>query len=87
MANGNPNIVGFCDGVRLAWIAHLMLTQDRNSSADTMSRSSSQNLANIFACLELICSNNVFQFLLVNVLQSAAYQVRSFIKDGSNVDG
>ncbi|CAA6666415.1 unnamed protein product [Spirodela intermedia] len=74
VANGSSTILGFCDGVRLAWIAHLMLTQDRNSSTDAISRSSSQNLANIFACLELICSNNVFQFLLVNVLQSAAYQ-------------
>ncbi|XP_078432384.1 nuclear pore complex protein (DUF3414) isoform X2 [Wolffia australiana] len=73
MGKVDGSITGFCDVVRLAWSVHLMLTQDENS-ADVFSRSSSQNLSKILKCLELICLNNVFQFLLVNVLHSAAYQ-------------
>ncbi|MQL73491.1 hypothetical protein Taro_005839 [Colocasia esculenta] len=74
MSTGNnPNVEGFCDVVRLGWAVHLMLTQDQGSSSDRSS--SSHDVANIFSCLELICSNNVFHFLCARVLQSAAYQL------------
>lgn len=71
----NPNVEGFVDVVRLAWTVHLMLTQDQSTSRDTILGASSKDLANIYSCLELLCSNNVFHFLLARVLQSAAYQV------------
>ena len=71
----NPSIEGFVDATRLAWTVHLVLTQDRITARGAVSGSSSTDLANIYSCLELICSNNVFQFLLSRVLQTAAYQV------------
>ena len=76
MAKVDSHIVGFCDVVRLAWTVLLMLTQDKDASADAILRSSSENLSKIYACLELMSSNNVFHFLLTEILQSAAYQVR-----------
>ncbi|KAI3943224.1 hypothetical protein MKW92_002488 [Papaver armeniacum] len=75
IAIGNdPNVEGFVDVTRLAWAVHLMLTQDGLTTRETISRSSSSELANIFSCLEVICSSNVFQFLLDKVLRTAAYQ-------------
>ncbi|XP_077210823.1 nuclear pore complex protein (DUF3414) isoform X2 [Tasmannia lanceolata] len=74
MAFGNdPNIEGFVDGIRLAWTVHLMLTQDGSTSRETTTGSLSSDLA-LSSCLELFVSNNVFQFLLDNVLRTAAYQ-------------
>lgn len=70
----NPKVEGFMNGVRLAWAVHLMLTQEQSTSRDTISGASSKDLANIYSCLELVCSNNVFHFFLVRVLQDAAYQ-------------
>ncbi|KAH7657158.1 nuclear pore complex protein Nup205 protein [Dioscorea alata] len=73
MATGtNPNVEGFVDVIRLAWTVHLILTQDRGLVKE--STSSSRELANIYSCLELACSNNVFQFLLTRILWTAAYQ-------------
>ncbi|KAI3946411.1 hypothetical protein MKW92_042800 [Papaver armeniacum] len=75
IAIGNdPNVEGFVDVTRLAWAVHLMLTQDGLTTRETISGSSSSELANIFSCLEVICSSNVFQFLLDKVLRTAAYQ-------------
>ncbi|OVA00429.1 Nucleoporin Nup186/Nup192/Nup205 [Macleaya cordata] len=75
IATGNdPTVEGFVDGSRLAWAVHLMLTQDGITARETISGSSSSELANIFSCLDVICSNNVFQFLLDKVLRTAAYQ-------------
>lgn len=74
MATGtNPNVEGFVDVIRLAWTVHLILTQDCGFVKE--STSSSGELANIYSCLELACSNNVFQFLLTRILWTAAYQV------------
>ncbi|XP_073116730.1 nuclear pore complex protein NUP205 isoform X3 [Elaeis guineensis] len=70
----NSNVEGFVDGVRLAWTVHLMLTQDQSASRNTILGASSKDLANIYSCLELVCSNNVFHFFLARVLQAAAYQ-------------
>lgn len=74
-AGNNTNIEGFVHVVRLAWAVHLMLTQDQSTMTDAPSSASSRDLANICSCLEVICSNNVFQFLLGNVIKTAAYQV------------
>lgn len=75
IAVGNdPNVEGFVDVTRLAWAVHLMLTQDGLTTRETIAGSSSSELANIFSCLEVICSSNVFQFLLDKVLRTAAYQ-------------
>ncbi|XP_020088373.1 nuclear pore complex protein NUP205 isoform X2 [Ananas comosus] len=73
-AGNNTNIEGFVHVVRLAWAVHLMLTQDQSTMTDAPSSASSRDLANICSCLEVICSNNVFQFLLGNVIKTAAYQ-------------
>lgn len=56
---------GFIDSVRLGWFVHLMLTQEERIGGD---------MANANNCLELICSHNVFNFLLVEVFLSTAYQ-------------
>ncbi|XP_020537054.1 nuclear pore complex protein NUP205 isoform X2 [Jatropha curcas] len=75
MATGNHPIVdGFIDGVRLAWSVHLMLTNDGIAARDTVSITTSNDLEYLNSCLEIIFSNNVFQFLLDNVLRTAAYQ-------------
>ncbi|KAM7512709.1 hypothetical protein LguiB_011584 [Lonicera macranthoides] len=75
MAVGNDPIVeGLVDCVRLAWAVHLMIVQDGIDARETASSASSSELRNIFACLEIIFSNNVFQFLLDKILRTAAYQ-------------
>lgn len=69
MAVGNnPNVEGFVGVVRLAWCVHLMLIND------AVSASSSNNSGYVNSCLEFIFSHNVFQFLLDNILRTAAYQ-------------
>lgn len=70
----DPNVEGYVDSIRFAWTVHLMLTQDGNTARDTISGSSSSDLANIYSCLELVSSNNVFQFLLDKILRTAAYK-------------
>ena len=68
-AGNNPNVEGFVGVVRLAWCVHLMLIND------AVSASSSNNSGYVNSCLEFIFSHNVFQFLLDNILRTAAYQV------------
>ncbi|ESW10307.1 hypothetical protein PHAVU_009G198200 [Phaseolus vulgaris] len=73
MAAGNDPIVeGFVGGIRLAWAVHLMLIQD--GTRETISSGSSNELGYLSQCMEVIFSNNVFQFLLDKVLRTAAYQ-------------
>lgn len=75
IASGNDPIAeGFVDVIRLAWAAHLMLVQDATVATETVSSASSNDLGYICSCLEVIFSNNVFQFLLDKALQTAAYQ-------------
>ncbi|KAK9269394.1 hypothetical protein L1049_001167 [Liquidambar formosana] len=75
MAAGNDPIVeGFVDGVRLAWAVHMMLLHDGIAARETISSASSNDLGNIYSCLEVIFSNNVFQFFLDKILRTAAYQ-------------
>lgn len=71
----DPIVEGLVDCVRLAWAVHLMIVQDGTDARETASSASSGELRNIFACLEIIFSNNVFQFLLDKILRTAAYQV------------
>ncbi|KAJ6832491.1 nuclear pore complex protein NUP205 isoform X2 [Iris pallida] len=74
MATGNnTNVEGFVDVIRLAWDVHMIAMQDQ-SARETAAGTSSRDLGNINSCLQLVCSNNVFQFLLARVLRSAAYQ-------------
>lgn len=69
MAVGNnPNVEGFVGVIRLAWCVHLMLINDG------VSASSSNNSGYVNSGLEFIFSHNVFQFLLDNILRTAAYQ-------------
>ncbi|KAL3535856.1 hypothetical protein ACH5RR_004317 [Cinchona calisaya] len=71
MVTGNdPIIEGFVDCVRLAWIVHMMLTQDGFDVKDT----SSNHVQYICSCLDIVFSNNVFQFWLDKILQTAAFQ-------------
>ncbi|KAJ4958575.1 hypothetical protein NE237_025686 [Protea cynaroides] len=70
----DPNVEGFVDGVRFAWTVHLMLTQDGIIPRETVSGVSSSDLGNLYSSLEVVCSNNVFQFLLDKILRTAAYQ-------------
>lgn len=69
MAVGNNlNVEGFVGVIRLAWCVHLMLINDG------VSASSSNNSGYVNSGLEFIFSHNVFQFLLDNILRTAAYQ-------------
>ncbi|KAL2936606.1 hypothetical protein RDABS01_019329, partial [Bienertia sinuspersici] len=70
----DPNVGGFVNCVRLAWSVHLMVVQDAIAPKETVSSASSKYLQNIGSCLEVIFSNNVFQFFLDKVLGTAAYQ-------------
>ncbi|RDY09062.1 Nuclear pore complex protein NUP205, partial [Mucuna pruriens] len=75
MTSGNDPIVeGYIGGIRLAWVVHLMLIQDGVAARETISNGSSNELVYLSQCLEVIFSNNVFQFLLDKVLRTAAYQ-------------
>uniref|UniRef100_A0A0E0JX12 Nuclear pore complex protein NUP205 n=1 Tax=Oryza punctata TaxID=4537 RepID=A0A0E0JX12_ORYPU len=72
-SDNNLTIEGFVGVVRLAWAVHLMLTQDRSSARDTLT-SSSRDVTDIWACLEIICRQNSFQFLRERIMQTAAYK-------------
>ncbi|BAF08143.1 Os02g0202300, partial [Oryza sativa Japonica Group] len=72
-SDNNLTIEGFVGVVRLAWAVHLMLTQDRSSARDTLT-SSSRDVTDIWACLEIICRQNSFQFLQERIMQTAAYK-------------
>ncbi|KAL6888297.1 hypothetical protein ACP4OV_009323 [Aristida adscensionis] len=73
-AGNNTTVEGFAGVVRLAWTIHLMLTQDRSGSRDTPANASSRDMSDIWSCLETICRQNAFEFLLEKVLRTAAYQ-------------
>ncbi|XP_050229098.1 nuclear pore complex protein NUP205 isoform X2 [Mercurialis annua] len=75
MVIGNdPTAEGFIGGVRLAWSVHLMLINDVMASREEVSNTSSSDLGYLNSCLDFIFLSNVFQFLLDNVLRTAAYQ-------------
>lgn len=71
----NSNVEGFIDVVRFAWAVHLIYTQDQVAAREISLELDSRDLAPIYACLDAICSSNVFQFLLDKVLQTPSYQV------------
>lgn len=73
---GSDRIVeGFVDCVRLAWATHLMLILDGIDTRENVPSASPSEIGYISSCLETIFSNDVFQFFLVKILQTAAYQV------------
>ncbi|XP_028801287.1 nuclear pore complex protein NUP205-like [Neltuma alba] len=75
MASGsNPIVQGFVGGIRLAWVVHLMLIQDGISSRESILSNSSNEISYLSQGLEVIFSENVFQFLLDKVLRTPAYQ-------------
>ncbi|PKA64573.1 hypothetical protein AXF42_Ash007319 [Apostasia shenzhenica] len=75
MTTGNSLVVeGFVNVVRLAWIVHLIYTQDQGVARELFPDTDERELINISACLQIICSKNVFHFLLTKVLQTPAYQ-------------
>ena len=74
-AGSDPIVEGFVDCVRLAWAVHLILIQEGTDARESILSASSSEIQPIFSCLEIIFSNNVFQFFLVKILMTAAYQV------------
>ncbi|KAL6226355.1 hypothetical protein ACLB2K_000317 [Fragaria x ananassa] len=75
MAAGNdPTVEGFVGTIRLAWAVHLMLIQDTLTGRDAISSASSSDLGYLQSCLEVVFSKNVFQFILDEILKSAAYE-------------
>lgn len=52
-----------------------MLILDGNDTRENVPSASPSDIEYISSCLETIFSNNVFQFFLVKILQTAAYQV------------
>ncbi|KAK9060723.1 hypothetical protein SSX86_021429 [Deinandra increscens subsp. villosa] len=70
MTIGNDQMIEGCmHCVRLAWAVHLMIIQDVTDARET-----NTDGRNISSCLEIVFSNNVFQFLIDRVLRTPAYQ-------------
>ncbi|XP_022143113.1 nuclear pore complex protein NUP205 [Momordica charantia] len=75
MASGNdPTVEGFVNAVRFAWTVHLLLIHDMIDAREAIPNASSKDLDNLQSCLDVIFSHNAFQFLLQEVIQTAAYQ-------------
>uniref|UniRef100_A0A9I9CJL9 Nuclear pore complex protein NUP205 n=1 Tax=Cucumis melo TaxID=3656 RepID=A0A9I9CJL9_CUCME len=75
MASGNdPTVEGFVDAVRFAWTVHLLLIHDMVDAREAIPNASPKDLDYLQSCLEVIFSHNAFQFLLQEVIQTAAYQ-------------
>lgn len=75
MALGNdPTVEGFVDAVRFAWTVHLLLIHDMVDAREAIPSASPKDLDHLQSCLEVIFSHNAFQFLLQEVIQTAAYQ-------------
>ncbi|KAL8128568.1 hypothetical protein V2J09_017723 [Rumex salicifolius] len=70
-STNDPTIEGFVGCVKLAWAVHLLLIHDVASETASTSVSNAESIS---SCLEDVFSNNVFQFFLDKVLQTAAYQ-------------
>ncbi|KAL9275467.1 Nuclear pore complex protein NUP205-like protein [Drosera capensis] len=73
-ATNDPIVAGFVDCVRVAWAVHLILLQDGLSGRQTILSAASSDLRNISSCLDVVFSNDVFNFLLNNILRTVAYQ-------------
>lgn len=78
IVGNDPIIEGFVDCVRHAWLVHLMLTQDDIDVKEMTPSAKFNNMQCICSCLDIIFSNNVFQFWLDKILRTAAYQVSFF---------
>lgn len=71
----DPVVKGYVSCVRHAWLVHLMLIHDGVDAQETGPIVSSHDLRHINTCLDVIFSDNVFQFWMKNILQTPAYQV------------
>ncbi|KAF3625101.1 hypothetical protein FXO37_31045 [Capsicum annuum] len=75
VAGNDPVVEGYVDCLRSAWVVHLMLIHDGLDAKDTSASASSNNdIRNIYSCLEVIFSNNVFLSWLNKILLTPAYQ-------------
>ncbi|XP_070003798.1 nuclear pore complex protein NUP205 [Nicotiana sylvestris] len=75
VAGNDPVVEGYVDCLRSSWVVHLMLIHDGLDAKDTAANASSNNdIRNIYSCLEVIFSNNVFQSWLNKILLTPAYQ-------------
>lgn len=83
MVAGKDAVVeGYVDCLRSSWVVHLMLIHDGLDAKDTAANASSNNdIRNIYSCLEVIFSNNVFQSWLNKILLTPAYQVKIVFLD------
>ncbi|XP_031097713.1 nuclear pore complex protein NUP205 isoform X1 [Ipomoea triloba] len=70
----DPVVKGYVSCVRHAWLVHLMLIHDGVDAQETGPIVSSHDLRHINTCLDVIFSDNVFQFWMKNILQTPAYQ-------------
>lgn len=75
VSGSDPTVEGFVDCVRLAWAVHLILVLDGEDGNGIGASTLSEDMKNILSCLEVIFTNNVFQFWLDKILRTAAYQV------------
>ena len=78
MSGNNPTVEGFVDAVRFAWTVHLLLIHDMVDAREAVPSASPKDLDHLQSCLEVIFSHNAFQFMLQEVIQTAAYQVFIF---------
>lgn len=77
--SNDPHIEGFVDVVRLSWLVYLLLTLDERTAKDAISGASTSDLTSIEACLDRISSNNIFEFILGNILRTVAFQVCFYV--------
>ncbi|XP_022938219.1 nuclear pore complex protein NUP205 isoform X2 [Cucurbita moschata] len=74
VSGNNPTVEGFVDAVRFAWTVHLLLIHDMVDAREAVPSASPKDLDHLQSCLEVIFSHNAFQFMLQEVIQTAAYQ-------------
>ncbi|KAJ8528333.1 hypothetical protein K7X08_022025 [Anisodus acutangulus] len=75
IAGNDPVVEGYVDCLRSAWVVHLMLIHDGLDAKDTSASTSSDNdIRNIYSCLEVVFSNNVFLSWLNKILLTPTYQ-------------
>ncbi|VFQ73605.1 unnamed protein product [Cuscuta campestris] len=70
----DPVVKGYVNCVRHAWLVHLMLIHDGVDAQDTGPSVSSHDIRTINTLLEVIFSDNVFEFWMTNILQTPAFE-------------
>ncbi|KAG0486350.1 hypothetical protein HPP92_008445 [Vanilla planifolia] len=75
MASGNNhNVEQFVDVVRLAWVVHMIYSQDEGTTREASSGFESRGFDKCLCLLGNYLHKECFHFLLANVLQTPAYQ-------------